>query len=87
MLAAIGDQASTSDRDQRFTASMNTIITGLPRAWDRTSRPAPGDVLQQDADHHASKQRATMRPVRKGWLFTAAMCQAVHRVPILETGC
>jgi TetR/AcrR family transcriptional regulator, tetracycline repressor protein len=34
VLAAIGEQIWTSDRDERFTASMDTIITGLRRAGD-----------------------------------------------------
>jgi AcrR family transcriptional regulator len=40
VLAAIGEQIWTSDRDERFTASMNTIITGLRRAWDPHSPTA-----------------------------------------------
>lgn len=34
VLAAIGEQIWTSDRDERFIASMNTIITGLRRAQE-----------------------------------------------------
>jgi AcrR family transcriptional regulator len=37
VLAAIGEQIWTSDRDERFTASMNTIITGLRSARDPRS--------------------------------------------------
>jgi AcrR family transcriptional regulator len=40
VLAAIGEQIWTSDRDERFTASMNTIITGLRRPWDPHSPAA-----------------------------------------------
>jgi len=38
VLAAIGEQIWTSDRDQRFTASMNTIITGVRSARDPHAR-------------------------------------------------
>jgi TetR/AcrR family tetracycline transcriptional repressor len=41
VLAAIGEQIWTSDRDDRFTASMSTIITGLRRARDPHPRTAP----------------------------------------------
>jgi hypothetical protein len=44
VLASIGEQIWTSDRDERFTASMNTIITGLLHASDphlRTVRQPP----------------------------------------------
>jgi AcrR family transcriptional regulator len=37
-LAAIGEQVWTSDRDERFSASMKTIITGLVRARDPLQR-------------------------------------------------
>jgi AcrR family transcriptional regulator len=37
-LAAIGEQVWTSDRDERFSASMKTIITGLRRARDPLQR-------------------------------------------------
>lgn len=40
VLAAIGEQVWTSDRDERFTASMNTIITGLRRPWNPHSPAA-----------------------------------------------
>jgi len=38
VLAAIGEQVWISDRDERFTASVNTIITGLRSARDPDSR-------------------------------------------------
>jgi hypothetical protein len=40
VLAAIGEQVWTSDRDERFTASMNTIITGLRSARNPLQRAA-----------------------------------------------
>jgi hypothetical protein len=46
VLAAIGEQIWTSGRDQRFTASMDTIITGLLSARDpqfpAASKPPAG---------------------------------------------
>jgi AcrR family transcriptional regulator len=38
VLAATGEQVWTSDRDERFTASMNTIITGLHSGRDQEQR-------------------------------------------------
>ena len=42
VLAAIGEQIWTSDRDQRFTASMSTIMTGLGHATERPPTAARG---------------------------------------------